>query len=177
MSNFATLARPYAKAAFELAQAQGTLSAWDKSLNTAAAVSADEAVANWLQSPSADRSLVIGIIRDAAGGELDPQFENYLGVLAKNDRLSLLMEISAMYGRLRQEAEKRLQVQVVSAIALDDDQAERMSKALAARFDRTIELKNKIDADVLGGAIIYAGDQVIDGTLKGRLDNLKNSLA
>jgi F-type H+-transporting ATPase subunit delta len=177
MSNSATLARPYAKAAFELAQAQGNLSAWDESLNIAAAVSADEQVANWLQSPSADRSKVIAIIRDAAGGELDQQFENYLGVLAANDRLSLLIEISAMYARLRQEAEKRLAVQVVSAVALDEDQAQRMSKALAARFDRDIELNNEIDADVLGGAIIYAGDQVIDGTLKGRLEKLRNSLA
>jgi F-type H+-transporting ATPase subunit delta len=177
MSNLATLARPYAKAAFELAQAQDNLSAWDASLNIAAVVSADETIANWLQSPSADRSQVIGIIRDAAGGELDAQFENYLSVLAENDRLSLLMEITVMYGRLRQEAEKRMQVEVVSAIALDDDQVERMSKALAARFDRNIVLNNEIDADVLGGAIVYAGDQVIDGSLKGRLENLKNSLA
>jgi len=177
MSNLATLARPYAKAAFELAQAQDNLSAWDESLNVAAAVSADDAVASWLQSPSADRSQVIDIIRTAAGGTLDQQFENYLSVMAANDRLSLLVEISAMYGRFHQQAEKRLQVQVVSATALNDDQAERMSNALSARFDRKIELNNEIDADVLGGAVIYAGDQVIDGSLRGRIDNLKNSLA
>ena len=177
MSNLETLARPYAKAAFELAQAQGNLGGWDSQLGLAASVAADETVIGLLLSPEVDRSIVVEIIKDAAGGDVDQQFSNYLSVLAGNDRLVLLPEISHMYGLLRQQAEKRLQVQVVSAIALDDGQAERMSSALATRFDCKIELNNEIDAEILGGAIIYADDQVIDGTLKGRLEKLRNSLA
>jgi F-type H+-transporting ATPase subunit delta len=177
MSSLTTLARPYAKAAFELAQGQDNLATWDGLLNLAACVTADETVSGLLQSPEVDRAIVVDLIKSAAGGDVDQQFGNYLSVLAGNDRLTLLPEISGMYGQLRQEAEKRLQVQVVSAIALDDDQSDRMSAALASRFDREIELNNEIDADVLGGAIVYAGDQVIDGTLKGRLDKLRNSLA
>ncbi|NIP18871.1 MAG: ATP synthase F1 subunit delta, partial [Xanthomonadales bacterium] len=75
--------------------------------------------------------------------------------------------IGRLFGRLRQEAEKRLQVRVVSAIPLDEDQAVRMREALEKRFESEIVLENEIDDSVLGGAIVYAGDQVIDGSLRG----------
>ena len=77
---------------------------------------------------------------------------------------------------MREAAENRLSVRVVSAVALDEDQASRMSDALAKRFERTIELNNVVDPTVLGGAVIYAGDEVIDGSLRGRLDKLESSL-
>ena len=85
-------------------------------------------------------------------------------------------EIAALYKQLRAEAEKRLDVRVVSAVPLDEAQAERMKAALARRFEREISLHNEIDPEVLGGAVIYAGDQVIDGSLKGRLNRLQASL-
>ena len=82
-----------------------------------------------------------------------------------------------LYRRLREEAEKRLSVKVVSAIPLDEDQASRMREALARRFDCEVALENEVDAAVIGGAVVYAGDQVIDGSLRGRLQKLSNSLA
>jgi F-type H+-transporting ATPase subunit delta len=68
-------------------------------------------------------------------------------------------------------------VRVVSAVALEGEQAKRMSQALAKRFEREIELENEVDPAVLGGAVIYAGDEVIDGSVRGRLARLQNSLA
>jgi F-type H+-transporting ATPase subunit delta len=100
-----------------------------------------------------------------------------MGVLADNDRLSLCSEISRMFEQLRADAEKRLNVRVVSAVALQEADIQRMRSALAKRFDREITLSNEVDADVLGGAIIYAGDQVIDGSLLGRLKRLETSLS
>ncbi len=97
-------------------------------------------------------------------------------MLAENDRLPLLGEITGLFGKLREQAENRLEVRVLSAIPLEDEQAERMSAALAKRFECEISLRNEVDASVLGGAIIYAGDQVIDGSLKGRLQQMQSSL-
>ncbi len=177
MSSLTTLARPYAKAAFELAVSDGNLAAWDKMLSAAAVVTADEGMANWLQSPHSAADKAVEIIVEAMGGDVDPRFQGYLGVLADNDRLSLCSEISRMFEQLRADAEKRLQVRVVSAVALQDAETEQLQSALAKRFDREITLSNEVDTNVLGGAIIYAGDQVIDGSLLGRLKRLEASLS
>jgi F-type H+-transporting ATPase subunit delta len=177
MSGLTTLARPYAKAAFALAHKDDNLAAWDDMLTATAGVTSDEGMASWLKSPHSTAEKAVEIITEAIGGDVDAGFQAYLGVLAANDRLSLCGEISRMFEQLRQDAEKRLQVRVVSAVALQDAETDRMQAALAKRFDREITLNNEIDTDVLGGAIIYAGDQVIDGSLLGRLKRLETSLA
>ena len=176
MSSLTTLARPYAKAAFELARGDSNLAAWDDMLSAVAMVTADAGMARWLQSPDSTADKAVEIITEAMGGDVDPRFQGYLGVLADNDRLPLCSEISRLFQKLRQEAEKRLQVRVVSATPLQDSQAERMQSALAKRFDCEVTLNNDVDPEVLGGAIIYAGDQVIDGSILGRLKRLETSL-
>lgn len=177
MSSLTTLARPYAKAAFELAQTDSNLAAWDELLSALASATANADMADWLESPESTPEKAVEIILSVLGADLDERFLGYLKVLASNDRLLLSTEISHLFQQLRQEAEKRLQVRVVSAVALQDEQAERMKAALAKRFERDITLQNDIDPGVLGGAIIYAGDQVIDGSLIGRLKRLEASLA
>ncbi|GMR14680.1 MAG: F0F1 ATP synthase subunit delta [Gammaproteobacteria bacterium] len=182
MSSLTTLARPYAKAAFELARSDiadksGNLAAWDDMLSAVAAVTADESMARWLQSPFSTAEKAVEIIVEAIGGKVGPRFQGYLEVLADNGRLALCGEISQLFGQLRLDAEKRLQVRVVSAVVLLDSEAERMQSALAKRYDREISLHNEINPEVLGGAIIYAGDQVIDGSLLGRLKRLEASLS
>jgi len=176
MSSLTTLARPYAKAAFELAQGDGNLAAWDDMLAAVAAVTDDADMARWLQSPHSTAGKAVEIVVEAMGGDGDPRFQGYLGVLADNDRVLLSREISRLFQKLRQDAEKRLDVRVVSATPLQDSQAERMRSALAKRFDCEITIRNDVDPEVLGGAIIYAGDQVIDGSLVGRLKRLEASL-
>jgi len=176
MSSLTTLARPYAKAAFELALSDGNLAGWDQMLTAVAMVTADSTMVGWLQSPNSTPAKAVEIITAAIGDEVDPRFQGYLGVLADNDRLLICSEISRLYQQLRQQAEKRLEVRVVSATPLQGAQAERMQAALAKRFDCEISLSNDVDPDVLGGAIIYAGDQVIDGSLVGRLNRLEASL-
>lgn len=176
MSNLTTLARPYAKAAFDLAREAGALGPWGDALALASAVVSEETMADWLTSPESDTETAVGIIEAAAGETLDPAFRRYLGVMGDHDRLPLLPQVSALFAELREEAENRLKVRVVSAVALDDDQAARMQAALAKRFERDVELHNEVDASVLGGAVIYAGDEVIDGSLRGRLGRLNSSL-
>jgi len=177
MSSLTTLARPYAKAAFELARSDDKLADWDEMLSAVAIATTDEVMANWLLSPHSTAEKAVEIIVETLGADVDPRFQGFLGVLASNDRLSLCSEISRMFEQLRADAEKRLQVRVVSAVALQDADTERMRSALAIRFDREITLNNEIDSDILGGAIIYAGDQVIDGSILGRLKRLEVSLS
>jgi len=177
MSSLTTLARPYAKAAFELARGDDNLAYWDDMLSAVAVATSDASMARWLQSPFATEEKAVEIIVEAVGGKTDHRFKGYLRVLAGNGRLSLSSGISQLFMQLRQDAEKCLQVRVVSAVSLQDSQIKRMQSALAKRFDREISLHNDIDPGVLGGAIIYAGDQVIDGSLKGRLKRLEGSLA
>ena len=177
MSSTTTLARPYAKAAFALAQDLDALARWDEMLNLAAAITADPAMAELLDSPQLSRTRAAGMIADLGGEAFDDRFRDYLAVLAGNGRLALLPEITSLFQRLRAEAEKRLQVRVVSAVPLDEEQSKRLRDALARRFERDIELANEIDEALIGGAVVYAGDEVIDGSLRGRLQQLSSSLA
>jgi len=177
MSSLTTLARPYAKAAFELAQADDRLAEWDDMLSLAGALVSNDAMSGLLESPQVSRTQAVQIMTEAAGDSFSERFRDYLSVLASNGRLPLLPEVVGLFQQFRAEAEKRLSVRVVSAIELDEDQAARMKTALARRFDRDIELISEIDATVIGGAVVYAGDQVIDGSLRGRLQKLSNNLS
>ena len=177
MSSLTTLARPYAKAAFELAQGEQSLAGWDAMLSLASEIVVEESMAALLESPHVSHSQAVQIITEAAGEAFNDRFRDYLSVLAANGRKLLLPQLTALYQRLREEAEKRMRVRVVSALPLDEDQAVRMREALARRFDREIELESEIDADIIGGAVVYAGDQVIDGSLRGRVQKLSNSLS
>jgi F-type H+-transporting ATPase subunit delta len=177
MSSLTTLARPYAKAAFELAQAENALAPWDDMLGLAGEIAGEESMAVLLESPHVSGAQVVNIICDAAGEAFDSRFRDFLSVLGDNGRLPLLKQITSLYRELRQEAEKRLSVRVVSAVPMDEEQSGRMREALARRFDCEVELENEVDADVIGGAVVYAGDQVIDGSLRGRLQKLSNRLA
>jgi F-type H+-transporting ATPase subunit delta len=182
MSSVTTLARPYAKAAFALAQDEQTrddqaLARWEQMLNLAAAITADAAMAEVLESPHVSDPAAVKLIVDTAGDALDERFRGFLGVLADYGRLPLLSEIARLFRRLRAKAERRLQVRVVSAVPLDPEQSARMREALARRFACQIQLDNEIDQSVLGGAVIYAGDEVIDGSLRDRLHKLSSSLA
>jgi F-type H+-transporting ATPase subunit delta len=179
MSSLTTLARPYAKAAFGLAQdsGNGALANWQSMLTMASQIAANEKVAGVLENPLVSTAQAVDLVSSAGGDHFDAGFKAYLGVLGANRRLALLPEISSLFIRLKQQAEKQLQVRVVSATPLNDDQAKRMSEALAKRFNCAIELDSEIDPSVLGGAVIYAGDQVIDGSLRGRLDKLTSALS
>jgi F-type H+-transporting ATPase subunit delta len=177
MSSLTTLARPYAKAAFALAQGEQALARWDDMLGLAAAITEDDTMAELLDSPQVSSADAARIIVDAAAEAIDDRFGDFLTVLGANGRLPLLPEITLLFRELREEAEKRLRVRVVSAVPLDEEQSSRMRDALARRFDCEIELENEIDEAVIGGAVVYAGDEVIDGSLRGRLQQLSSSLA
>ncbi len=176
MSNVTTLARPYAKAAFDLADADNATGSWNDMLALASSLVSEESIAVLLQSPEVSGKQLVEVFSDIAAESFDDRFRDYLSVLAENKRFPLIPEIATLYQKLREEADKLLRVRVVSAFALDENQATRMKDALARRFEREILLESEVDSSIIGGAIVYAGGQVIDGSLKDRLTKLSNSL-
>jgi F-type H+-transporting ATPase subunit delta len=172
----ATIARPYAKAAFEYAHAANAFSRWSENLALGAALVADPRVRSIAKSPLVTAGQLVEFITEAEGPKPDPHFQNFVRLLAENRRVLLLPEIAAQYEALRATAENTVDVEVVSAVALNDAQAEKLKAAVGARLKRQVRMRNSVDATLLGGAVVRAGDLVIDGSLKGRLQRLATEL-
>ena len=173
MSQSLTLARPYARAAFSLAQDAGSLPAWSDALAFSARVAADPQVTGLLGNPNLrDNDAVMLLSPDDA----DETFGRFLALLAENRRLALLPEIAGLYDELRFDAERVVKAKVTSAIELPAGELETIKAALVKRFGRAVEIETAVDASLIGGAVIAAGDVVIDGSLKGKLSRLEAAL-
>jgi F-type H+-transporting ATPase subunit delta len=172
----ATIARPYAKAAFEYARDAHGFANWSAGLKTAAEIVADPRIAAFTKDPAWTPADLASSINDVAGARLDAGMQNFVRILAENHRLLLLPEIAAHYEALRSAVENTIDVEVVSAIALDSSQADKLKDALATRLKRNVRMRNSVDPGLLGGAVVRAGDLVIDGSLKGRLQRLATEL-
>ncbi len=174
MSQAMTLARPYARAAFSLARDAGSLPAWSDALAFAARIAADPQVAGLLGNPNLSDADAMTLLSPE---HADETFERFLAFLAQNRRLPLLPEIAGLYDELRSEAERVVKARVTSAIELPAGELETIKAALARRFGRTVEIETAVDASLIGGAVIDAGDVVIDGSLKGKLGRLEAALS
>jgi F-type H+-transporting ATPase subunit delta len=172
----ATIARPYAKAAFEYARAANAFAGWSLGLKTAAEIVADPRVAPLTKDPRWQGEDMVKFISEVAGSKLDAGMQNFLRVLAENRRLLVLPEIAANYEVLRSAVENTVEVEVTSAVKLSDAQIEKLKAALGTRLKRQVRMQNSVDASLLGGAVVRAGDLVIDGSLKGRLQRLATDL-
>jgi F-type H+-transporting ATPase subunit delta len=172
----ATIARPYAKAAFEYARDATAFADWSQGLKTAAEIVSDSRLAALTKNPQWSQADLVTIITDVAGAALNPAMQNFVRVLAENHRLLLLPEIFAHYEKFRSDVENTVDVDVISAIALSSAQQDKLAAALSKRLKRQVRMQNSVDAALLGGAIVRAGDLVIDGSLKGRLQRLATEL-
>ncbi len=175
MSQAITLARPYARAAFEVARAAGDTGAWSHALALAAMVANDARVSDLAGDPRVQVAQLVALHlpRDMAA---DAPFGRFLAELAEHRRLALLPEIAALYETYKREAESQLLVKVTSAMALDAAQTEQLKASLKRRFKREIELETQVDASLLAGVVIDTGSEVIDGSARGRLDRLATAL-
>jgi F-type H+-transporting ATPase subunit delta len=170
-----TIARPYARAAFEVASASGVRNEWLDKLVFAAQVAAEPRIVALFGDPRVPANVMTSLF--VRGNEAsDATFGRFLGVLAENGRLRELPEIAALFEQMKRDAENVLNVRVRSAVAMDDAEVARLVKALKRRFGRDIELERTVDPTMLGGAVIDAGESVIDGSLRGRLAKLEAAL-
>ena len=175
MSTALTLARPYARAAVSLAREQGRLQSWSEGLAFAASIAADPVVKSLLTSPAMNADAAITLLSPESGA--DPEFDRLLRMLMINRRLPLLPEISQLFELARAEAEHVVNVTITSATVMDDSEVDAISSALRRRFGTEVSLTRRVDPDLIGGAIIDAGDVVIDGSLRGKLERLRTTLA
>ena len=176
MAERATIARPYAKAAFEYARDANALERWSQGLAVAAQVVADPRVAALTKNPKVTVADLVRLITELVDPKPDAALRNFVHVLAENHRLLLLPEIAAHYESLRSAVENTVDVDVASAVPLDTAQADKLKQALSTRLKRQVRMRTSVDSTLLGGAVVRAGDLVIDGSLKGRLERLATEL-
>ncbi|HEY0335257.1 MAG TPA: F0F1 ATP synthase subunit delta [Stenotrophomonas sp.] len=174
MSQALTLARPYARAAFAIARDEGRFGPWNDALSFSAQVAGDPRVAALLLNPELGEQDAVGLLAPEGASE---DYLRFLGLLAKGQRMALLPEIAGLYDQLRADAEQIVKAHITSAEAMAPAELDKIVAALRKRFGREVDVTTAVDASLIGGAVIDAGDVVIDGSLKGKLERLQNSLA
>lgn len=176
MAELTTLARPYARAAFEVAQSDGQLQPWLEALASAAAISSHAKVKALLASPGLTANQKSAAIVDVLGKISTPKFGNFLASLADNKRLPLLPFIRDLFVAMKSQHEKAVEVEVSTAYPISDDLIKKLIKALSKNLNREVKLSTSVDESLLGGVVIHAGDTVIDGSIKGRLAKLADAM-
>lgn len=174
MSQALTFARPYARAAFALAREQSRLPEFSRQLAFSALAVSQPEVQSVLGDPRVAAAQLVDVLLPPGA---DDTFRQFLVVLSDNRRLALLPEIAGLFDQLRAEAERIVQATVTSAQPLDAAELAKLQASLKKRFGREVELSTAVDPSLIGGAIIDAGDVVIDGSLKTKLARLGAALA
>ena len=177
MAETSTIARPYAQAVFDLATDSKKLSEWSKKLETLTAIVSDDMVSGLITNPSVESEQLVDLLTSIAKDNLDQEGKNFVKVLAENDRLNVISEIATIFEELKDVAEKTVQAEVVSAFELNDNQKSKLHAALKKRLGCEVEISSRIDKSIIGGAIVRAGDMVIDGSVTSQLDRLTSELS
>lgn len=176
MAELITLARPYAKAAFEFALVAKDLAGWQQALSVAAAVSADDHVLDVLSSPSLTSAEKGEKFTELCGDALNDKQANFAKVLASNNRLALLPEVRELFELYKANQEKTVDVEIQTAFEISAELEQKIAATLKERLDRDIQLQTTVDKNLIGGALIRAGDTVIDGSARGRLAKLAEAM-
>jgi F-type H+-transporting ATPase subunit delta len=176
MAEKLTVARPYARAAFDEARAEKRLNEWSDSLKVATQVVKDPRVDNLLGNPQVTPEQLAQLLIDIAGPTLGEHGANFVRTLAANHRLAYLPEISEQFETLKDADQGVADVTVTSATALSEAQRQQLSAAMEERLRRKVRLHSEIDPALIGGAILRSGDLVIDGSLSSRLQRIAYEL-
>ena len=175
MSELTTIARPYAKAAFDFAVEANAIESWLEMLVFAAEVANDDTIKEYL-SGGASVEQAQDIFLKVCDVQLDSNGQNLIKVMAENQRLLVLPQVAAQFSELKAEHEKTISVDVTSAVELTAEQQTTLGAALEKRLARKVKLNCKIDANVVSGLVIKAGDMVIDGSVRGKLNRLATTM-
>jgi F-type H+-transporting ATPase subunit delta len=176
MAETATIARPYAEAVFGLADKTGTLAKWSQLLAALASSAADPRVRALIGDPKVREDQRYGLIAALAGADIPAEAQNLVRVLMANDRLTLLPEIRALYERLRHEREGVVEAEIATAFPMQNGQLEDLVKDLERRFKRKVQPNVIVDKTLIGGVRIAVGDEVIDGSVRGKLQDMASAL-
>lgn len=177
MSEFTTAARPYAKAAFEVAQAESKQAEWLDAIQLLSAVICNEAFASVIDTPTMGAAEKGDILIDICADKLSDKQKNFVKVLAENSRLALMPEIAVLFEALKAEAESTVEATATSAYPLSDAQVKSMTEALKKKLGCDVSLTTEVDASLIGGVVIRAGDLVIDGSTKAKIGSLTQAVS
>ena len=176
MAELATIARPYAKAAFEVADREGKLAAWAGALGRLAALASDPDVLRLVSDPLVMPDALYGVIAGAAG-ELPVEVQNFLRVLIANGRVAVLPEVHRHFEALKNGREGIVDAGIESAFPLEPAQTAALVAGLEARFKRKVRPHVSVDKELIGGVKVAVGDEVIDGSVRGKLAAMAAALA
>ena len=176
MAELATIARPYAEAAFELARDEQALPAWSEMLHFAATIVGDVRVAEALDNPRLDNAAKESLLLSIGGDRLDAQARNFIHVLVEGERVMLLPQIAAMFETLKNEAEATAKATIESAYELTEEQVAELRSALEKRFGKKIETTVTVNPELIGGARVTVGDAVLDGSVQAKLASMHAQL-
>ena len=175
MAEAFTIARPYAEAAFKIAQETGDLAGWGDALARIAQVAGNEAADQLMSNPAVTPEQVTSLIAEGAGGLGDAQ-TRFVKTLAENNRLDVMTEINDMFVTLRHADEGMLDVVVSSAFEMTDAQRNEVAKTLEAKYGKKVDIQVEIDPELIGGVSIRVGDEVMDASVRGKLQKMASAL-
>ena len=176
MAEPSTVARPYAEAAFRLASGANALARWSGMIGALAQVAEDKRIQAAIADPARSDAQAAGVFISILAGKLDGQAENFVRVLAENNRLELLPEIHLQFEVLKNEREGVVEVEVYSAFELTEAQIADLAQRLEKRTSRKVRTRVEVDKNLIGGVKVVIGDKVIDGSARGQLVALENAL-
>lgn len=176
MAELITLARPYAKAAFQAAREHDQLETWSGALANLAVVVSDSEMQRVVEHPNLSTQQKIEIISDVCDGQLSEPVLNLLRMMAENQRLTLVPAVAGMFSDLRHEHEKTVDVNLTTAFEMTDEQQKKLSEALSRKLDRKVTMTSNVDQSIIGGVLIEAGDTVIDASVRGKLSRLASAM-
>ncbi|MDE0158003.1 MAG: F0F1 ATP synthase subunit delta [Gammaproteobacteria bacterium] len=171
-----TIARPYATAVFELAQETGRVQEWSATLELLGMLAADSAMRQLMTNPKVSRDQLRDLVFDVCGDGLDGPGRNLARLLVQGDRLQYTQNIKTQYEQMRAAAEGKVDVEVVTPYSLDEQQQAGIAESISERLGKQVNIKTSVDEALIGGAVIRAGDSIIDASLRGRLSELHNEL-
>lgn len=176
MSELATLARPYAIAAYKRAKETGAVSRWSETLAFLVQIMGDERMARAEANPKGSRERFVRALLDLCGDRLDRESENFVRILAENRRLGLIERIREQFEEYRADEEGYIEVAVATAYPLEDSERERIASALRKALNKEPRLTVELDESLIGGVLVKAGDRVIDASVRGQIQRLAQSL-
>lgn len=176
MAELKTVARPYAKAAFEVAREQGQVAEWANMLSILATATTEPSLSVALQKPAFSAQEKAAALAEVCNEVVTEQGKAYLLSLAENKRLMLLPAISELFEQFKLNYEKAVNVVVTSAFTLSAEQEQTLAASLAKKLDRRVNLSSETDASLIGGVVIRTGDLIIDGSVRGKLAKLAEAI-
>ncbi|HEY7598913.1 MAG TPA: F0F1 ATP synthase subunit delta [Candidatus Limnocylindrales bacterium] len=176
MARPTTSARRYAEAAFEIAQRDGTVEQWREQLDRVAEALAEPRTVRALEDPAVAYEARAAAVGRALGDEVLPGLRNLVGLVMRRRRLEQLPRIAAEFRRLYNRRAGVVEATAVSAVPLSDADLDQLRQRLATSYGSNIELRSEVDPALIGGIALRVGDRLIDGSVRGRLERLRNTL-